>query len=233
MARLSLPRCGTTVPLHLSLDPWWDLLTVLAFGACDDGLPEERTVRSAEDERLEFLLAGTGGPVIGFRVKDPWALDPLTLTSEEVWDGPRFHVPALGLTRAGVGEILLAVRGRYAPGEATYDAISFHAAIQTDDREEAATAFKCALEAGDMKAMFGLGYTLVELGRAVEGYQHLRRYTELVPHNAWAWCWLGMAAEACGDVDEARGAYRRTLAVETAADDFETDATDRLHALGD
>jgi len=36
------------------------------------------------------------------------------------------------------------------------------------------------------------------LGRAREGYDALRRYTELTPHNAWAWCWLGRACAVMG-----------------------------------
>ena len=56
-----------------------------------------------------------------------------------------------------------------------------------------------ALEAGDQKARYGLGYTLVELGEFREAYDHLRIYTELTPHNAWAWCWLGRACEGLGE----------------------------------
>ena len=46
---------------------------------------------------------------------------------------------------------------------------------------------------------FGLGYTLYDLGRHREAYSHLRRYTELAPHNSWAWLWLGRAAARRGN----------------------------------
>jgi tetratricopeptide (TPR) repeat protein len=235
MEQFALPRIGTTIPLHLSLDPWWDALTLIAYGRCDDGLPPEQTPECDEDERLEYLLAAPlEGPVIGFRLQQPWDVNPESLESDEVWDGPRFDVPVLGLTRATIGEILLAVRARYEPGEATDDALQFHAAIEAGDPKEAAPLFKCALEAGDMKAMFGLGYTLLDLGRADEAYQYLRRYTELVPQNSWAWCWLGQACEARGEMGEARQAYERAVELEENEDgSFETDAGERLQMLGD
>ncbi len=62
-----------------------------------------------------------------------------------------------------------------------------------------------------MRGLFGLGYTMYDLGRHREAYSHLRRYTELAPHNSWAWLWLGRAAEGVGEYDEARAAYRRAL----------------------
>ncbi len=47
--------------------------------------------------------------------------------------------------------------------------------------------------AGNLKAHFALGYTLSEQGRFQEAYRHLRLYTELAPHNAWAWNWFGQS----------------------------------------
>lgn len=78
-----------------------------------------------------------------------------------------------------------------------------------------------------MKAHYGLGYTLCGAGAHREAYSHLRRYTELVPTNGWAWCWLGQACEGLGDIAEARAAYER--AVEEDGD--ETDAAERLAEL--
>jgi tetratricopeptide (TPR) repeat protein len=81
-----------------------------------------------------------------------------------------------------------------------------------------------------MKALFGLGYTLVEAGRPDEAYDALRRYTELTPSNAWAWFWLGRACVDMGAADEARSAFERALACEEEGS-FETDAREYLEEL--
>ena len=86
---------------------------------------------------------------------------------------------------------------RFGEGEPTNDAMFFHMAIDAaqseGDLEKAAWCWRMALEAGDQKARYGLGYALVELGEFREAYDNLRIYTELTPHNSWAWCWLGRA----------------------------------------
>lgn len=193
----TLPSAATAVPLHLTVDPWWDVVTAIAFGRTDDGLPSEQTAALEEDPRICFLLDTPGAePVIGFRVRELWELDIAALDSPEIWEGPRFDVPNLALVDASVGEILLAIRGRFADNEPTADAMHFHLAIgsaadegeELTDYDEVIAEWRLALEAGDMKALFGLGYTLVAAGRPREAYGLLRRYTELTPHNAWAWC---------------------------------------------
>jgi len=214
----TLPSAATAVPLHLTVDPWWDLVTAIAFGRVDDGLPAEQRLVLAEDERIMFVLdAPDAGPVIGFTVVAPHDVDVLALEAEELWAGPRFSVPMLGLPDATVGEILLAVQARFAEDEPTADALLDHLALaggedeRTQSIDDVIGHFRLALEAGDMKALFGLGYSLVEAGRAREGYDALRRYTELTPHNAWAWCWLGRAWAAIGDTQEERMAFERGL----------------------
>ncbi len=86
------------------------------------------------------------------------------------------------------------------------------------------------LETGDSMAHYGLGYTLVELGRYREAYAHLRFYIELAPFKVWAWCWLGQAAAGLGSPEEARAAYVRALELEDAGG-FETDASEMLEDL--
>ena len=81
-----------------------------------------------------------------------------------------------------------------------------------------------------MKAHFGLGYTLVELGRPREAFGHLAMYTEICPRNAWAWLWRGRAGEDMGESAEAASCYRRAIACE-ADGSYETDAEERLAAL--
>jgi hypothetical protein len=52
-------------------------------------------------------------------------------------------------------------------------------------------------------------------------------YTELTPRNSWAWHWRGQAAEAMGDLAEAKGCFRRAVRAEDEGS-FETDADERL-----
>jgi tetratricopeptide (TPR) repeat protein len=233
----TLPAAATTTPLHLTVDPWWDLLTALAYGRTDDGLPDEQVVALDEEPRVRFVLDAPGrGPVIGFSVSEPHDVDVLGSCAPGVWDGPRFDVPALALTQATLGEIVRAVQTRYDRGEPTADALHFHRAIATGedaaaDLDEAVERWRLALEAGETKALFGLGYTLVQAERPREAYDALRRYTELTPHNAWAWCWLGRACAGTGDLAEARAAFERALACERAGS-FATDAEELLGGLG-
>jgi hypothetical protein len=143
------------VRAHLSLDPWWDRLTVIRFGSVWDGQPEGCFGQLVSDERLVFLFEEPGGPVIGFMVGEPHEFDPEEISDPTVWEGARFEVPLLGLTHATVGEIVLAVHGRFADGEPTNDAMFFHMAIDAahgeGDLEKAAWCWRMALEAGDQK----------------------------------------------------------------------------------
>ena len=229
---------ATPVPLHLSVDPWWDLLTALAYGRVDDGLPPEQVVVVDEEPRVRIVLDAPGSNVaIGFHALGPHDIDVASLTSPVLWSGPRFDVPALALTGASPAEILLAVQRRFKAGEPTADAMHFHAALQhgagddgPTDLEGLLEQWRLALEAGETKALFGLGYTLVEAGRPREAYDVLRRYTELTPHNAWAWCWFGRACVELGEDAEARHAFERAVACERAGS-FETDAAELLDDL--
>lgn len=218
----------TTHPMHLRVDPWWGNLEVLAFGTVTDGLPGERFRAIDDAARSAFVLADDLRTVTGFVVRDyDDQQEPFELDAEALWTGPRFDVPVLGLAGATAGEVILAVRGRFAEGEPTADALHFHSAMEQEDPATAVAEWRLALEAGDMKAHYALGYTLCGLGAHRQAYDHLRRYTELVPSNGWAWWWLGQACEGLGDRAEARIAYER--AVEANGD--ETDASERLAAL--
>lgn len=79
-------------------------------------------------------------------------------------------------------------------------------------------------------AHFGLGYTLLELGRDREAYRHLRYYAEIAPAHPWNHCWFGKAAAAIGEVEEARSAYLRAIELTEAGGD-ETDAPELLAEL--
>lgn len=217
----------TTTPMHLTVDPDWNLIEVLAYGTVTDLLGTDRYV-GLVDDHVALVLGPERDEITGFVVRESAEFDLLDHEHvEELWKGPRFRVPVLGLTDASVGEILLAIRGRFVPGEPTADALHFHAAIRETDPEHAVAKWQLALEAGDMKAHYALGYTLCELERYREAYNHLRHYTELAPNNPWAWCWYGRAAAACDLPGEARAAYKQAIAI----DPDETDADELLAEL--
>jgi Flp pilus assembly protein TadD len=81
-----------------------------------------------------------------------------------------------------------------------------------------------------MMAQFALGYTLYEEGRFHEAYRHLRYYAEIAPAHPWNHVWLGKAAEAIGELAEARDAYELAIALSEAGAD-ETEAAELLAAL--
>ena len=218
-------------PLHLSYDVVeLDFLSAIEFGAVLDGKPDDEVVWV--DEHLRYLLRAPEGPAIGFELDGVSAYD-LDSAGAEVWEGPRFDVPVLGLREASAGEIILSARATFAAGQTTGVAL-FWAAVEAKELGDlalAANLWRWCLEVGEMKAHFGLGYTLLDLGRHREGYRHLRFYTELAPWNSWAWTWLGKACEALGDRAEAISCYRRAVELEELGS-FETDAQDLLDALG-
>ena len=76
----------------------------------------------------------------------------------------------------------------------------------------------------------GLAYTLLELDRPREAYRHACAYTEIVPTNAWAWCYRGQASQAMGEFAEARLSYERALALEAEGAE-ETDSAELLRRL--
>jgi tetratricopeptide (TPR) repeat protein len=216
--------------LQISYDADTDVLYGLLPGVVADGHPEEEI-----DEVLEgFYLFhhGANGPVVGFCAADAFAWDVLGNVEEVLWGAGalRFDVPTLGLAGAAIGEIVLAAQQTLAGS--TPDVLFFDAAVAAgeEDREDAERLWRHCLAAGDLKGHFGLGYTLVELGRPREAYGHLVTYTELTPALSWAWFWRGRAAEEMGELDDARTCYGRALDAEDAGSE-ETDAAERLAAL--
>jgi tetratricopeptide (TPR) repeat protein len=239
---LATPREAEIITAQFSLDPDLDYLMVLETGAVWDGQPDEQRWQLEADIRIGFLLDESGERANGCVVEDPHHLDPQQLEVSEVWDFPRFNVPALGMPDAAIGDILLVVQARYGLEEATVDRILFHSAVQAgppqtdgeplsmESLESAVSLWRATLEAGDMKAHFGLGYTYWELGAFAAACEHLRVYTELTPHNSWAWCWLGKACAAIGHRSEAAEAYRRAIVLEENGS-FETDSDELLAEL--
>lgn len=212
------------LPLFINRDLDYDWLIALAFGRVLDGQPDDHRVAAGED--AAWILDGPGGDIVGFAVQRLNDFDADGV--DELWSGPRFAAPTLGLADASAGELIVASQARFARSS-TLNRHFFDAAIGSDG-VEAVRAWMACLETGDAMAHYGLGYTLVELGRYREAYAHLRFYTELAPFNGWAWCWLGQAAAGLGSPEEARAAYARAIDLEDAGG-FETDASEMLEDL--
>ena len=219
---MSIPR------LYLNQDEDYDWLIALEYGRVDDGVPADHWQVVGDDE-FGYLHDGPGGPIVGFRVQPYSSFDPDDPSVSEIWTAAQFEVPLLGLARANAGEIILAARALLGNGS-TLNRAFFSAAVNAQDEspEESLQRWLQCLQTGDSMAHFALGYTLFDLGRHHEAYRHLRYYIGIAPAGAWNWCWLGKAAAAIGETDEARQAYERAILLDT---DNETDAREQLAAL--
>jgi tetratricopeptide (TPR) repeat protein len=219
----------THLPLHLSVSVSDDWLEAIEFGSVVDGRPSRELVELTPNVR--FVLRQPRGPIIGFTVNGYHELDVDRLGGA-AFEGPRFRVPLLGLDAAALGEVVLAVRGRFdvSTADVCFFALALACTEDEGDLEAAAGHWLSCVEAGDMRGMFGLGYTLFDLERHTEAYTHLRRYSELAPHNSWAWLWLGRTCEALGEYAEAADAYRSAVKREREGS-FHTDASERLRDL--
>jgi tetratricopeptide (TPR) repeat protein len=226
---LSAEAVETARPtLQISYDADQDYLEATLPGAVIDGPLEEEV-----DEILEglHLVRRAGGPVVGFGVQDAFAWDPEANAGDAaVWgERLRFDVPTLALTDAPIGLVVLAAQ-RTLEGS-TSDVLWFDLAVaQGEDPAAAEHWWRACLATGQLRAHFGLGYTLLALDRPGEAYGHLAAYTGLAPHNSWAWHWRGQAAEALGEPGEAIACFRRAVEAE-AAGSWETDADAHLERL--
>lgn len=212
--------------LFLSFDADLDWLEAAPFGVVMDRQGPDRW-RGVSEHFGWFLERGSGEPV-GFKVQGFSLFSPETPEVAEIFEGPRFHCPALGLNDVTAGEIVLAAPS-FLGGESTVDRKYFDAAMATSGRE-ALEYWTGALQSGNCMAHYGAGYTLIELGRNHEAYRHLRAYTELVEGDAWAWAYRARAAAAIGETAEAVACCMRALELETVYGEA-TDAADLLDQL--
>jgi hypothetical protein len=232
--------------LRLSYDSDIDFLWAVEFGEVVDGRLDDET-----DEPVPGFYIWRRSPrgrVIGFGVDDLYGRfeggdsdhgsdaddSDHGFDANQVagLDELRFDVPILGLRDVSPAEIVLAARPALS-GFSTPDVVFCDEAIEKSgegELEESTLFWLGCLLAGEMKAHFGLGYTLFDLGRHHEAYSHLRSYTEINPRNSWAWTWLGKAAEAIGENGEAERAYRKAIALEKIGS-YGTDAAELLEAL--
>jgi tetratricopeptide (TPR) repeat protein len=190
-----------SVELFLSYDEYLDWLTLIEFGRVENTQPRDHW--RGVSESFGYLLRYPEGPEIGFKILAFSGFDPEDPEVVEIWEDPRFDVPTLGLRNSTAGEIVLAAR-RFLVGRSTINRVYFNRAMQAEG-EEAEELWRYCLQAGDLMAHYGLGYTLYDLGRYREAYRHLRAYTELVPADGWAWSWLGKVYEAMGDLEDRAG----------------------------
>lgn len=179
-------------------------------------------------DSFAFYRAPDTASVAGFGIRDLARFDVDAKTLPEIWTGPRFTAPLLGLVEVSAAEIILAARSHFG-GRPSLNRFYFELAMASEG-EDALTAWTSCLECGDSMAHFALGYTLYELGRFQPAYGHLRYYIEIAPHNPWNWCWLGKAAAAIGETAEACNAYERAIELTMAGGD-ETDAPELLDQI--
>jgi hypothetical protein len=217
---VSVPR------LYLNHIANLDWLVALEFGRVDDAQPAENW--RGVSATFGFLHEAPDGPIVGFKIVEFSKFDPDNPEVAEIWEGPRFDAPVLGLRGVAAGEIVRAARALF--GEQSSVNRRFFSAAIGADGEKALGLWLACLQAGDPMGHYGLGYTLCNLGRFPEAYRHLRHYTEIAPRGSWNWCWLGKAAEAIGATAEARAAYERALELEPEGGE-ETDARERLDRL--
>ena len=214
-------------PLRITWDPlFYGRASAMAFGSVDDEWGGE--IWRSGPLGVEYLIEND--LAYGFRVDlDSWSPDP---GAEDIFGGPRFWIPGLGLDDASAGEALLAAQARWGYDDASLDAWLFSAAVSAADEslETAADLWTQVIDTGDLKGVFGLGYTLFDLGRFHEAHAHLRHYTELCPRNTWAWCLYGKSLEAIAESDAAFDAYCRAITLEYEGG-AETDAMELLEQL--
>lgn len=215
----------TRARLHLSHDPPANRLSALEFGRVDDGQPEECWERVADD--LGLLHDEPGGRCVGFLLVDLAGYDTDAPEHADLWERPRFDVPALGLTDVAPNAVIVAARALYGDGRSINREL-FSAACNACGEDALELWLRC-LQAGDSMAHQALGYTLYELGRLPEAYRHTRHYCEIAPAEPWAWCWFGKVAAAMGEDAEAAVAFER--AIELEDDDEPTDAAELLDRL--
>jgi tetratricopeptide (TPR) repeat protein len=215
------------MPLYLNHDADFGWLIAMPFGeVSDEALADEIEV----SDSFRYVARTDNGGIVGFVVRPFATFDAEAPEVARIWREPLFDAPQLGLWNVSAGEICLAAKP-FLGGRSTVNRGFFDKALAAKSKEEAVGWWRLCLQAGDAMAHYGLGYTLLDLGLTREAYRHLRAYTEIAPLNAWAWCYRGKAAAAIGELDDARAAYARAIALEREGGE-ETDAPALLATLG-
>lgn len=219
-------------PLYLSRDAHYDYLSALESGRVDDGQAPDQWLEVAED--FHFLLDSPDGRIVGFRIDDFSEWLPLDEAEEEIKEAGRFDAPLLVLRGAGALRIAREA-AKFFGEENSINRDYFDRATEcgaNDEYEQELYWWRCCLQAGDPMAHFGLGYTLCDLGRHREALPHLRHYARIASHGPWNWVWLGRCQSALGRFEQARGSYRKAIALSEAGAE-ETEAPELLAELED
>jgi len=201
----------TIVPLRLSVDAHADRVVLVAYGAVAALWDDDPRLCVAPQLRF---FTGADGLLTGFAIEPFTGFDADALVPSP-WGEPRFAVPALGLARASVGEIVLAARAR-GTGNSTHDVDLVRAAERRLTRQPSAALLllRRALEAGESGAHLGIAAAACCDQEFVVAYAHARAYTELAAGDPWGWTWRGRACEGRGDRAEAISCYRSAIAAE-------------------
>jgi hypothetical protein len=85
-----------------------DWLVALEFGRIDDGQPPENW--RGVSEQFGYMHEHENGPCVGFEVLGFSDFDPEAEEVAQIWDGPCFTAPQLGLSDVVAGEIVVAAR---------------------------------------------------------------------------------------------------------------------------
>ena len=133
------------IRLYLNNLPDYDWLIALEFGRIDDGQPSENW--RAVSDTIGILLDAPGGREVGFKIVNFSTFDEDARDLDEVWSGPRFHVPQLGLTDATIGETVLAARALFGT-EPTINRVYFSAGVNASGE-----ASKSGVAPGDALAL--------------------------------------------------------------------------------
>lgn len=217
------------VRVYLNRIVEYDWLIAIEYGRVDDGQP--RANWSEVTEHCGYLHDRPGGRAIGFKITEfTEFLEDCVDDRTTKWVH-RFHVPSLGLPEATIPEIATAVVGTFGWESSSHNRFMFDLALGAEDPDEQLRAWRACLESGDSMAHYGLGTTLLQLGRPHEAYRHLRYYATIAPAEPWVHCWHGKAAEALGLWAEAAAAYSESIAVGDAEEHDGTDAPELLERL--
>lgn len=197
-----------------------------------DGRPLDGYLASQTDsvtDAVRWVRETDGRTPLGLQIATGELLDLADSAFDALWEPPLYDAPTLGLRAVSIGHVLAVALAELDPDEETPDRALFRAALgwQEEDWEVALEHWREALGHGDQMAHFAIGYSLMELDRAAEAKEPLRRYSRLNENNSWAWVWLGHACWALGDHEGAESAYREAIE-RTARGSFETHAPELL-----
>ncbi len=172
-----------SVELFLSYDEHLDWLTLIEFGQVENAQPRDHW--NGVIESFGYLLRYPEGPEIGFKILDFSKFDPEDPEVSEIWEGPRFDVPVLGLRDSTAGEIVLAAHPRCLTVIASISGAKSRASISSSSKR--IHRFGCHLQVGDCLLPANPREVVEGLFQGVTGgqvlYEHLYRNASTFEHQ--------------------------------------------------